>query len=131
MCQKCGEPKPLTDYRRRWTDSDVRMNVCNSCHYASERARRDLTKPVWDGETGELWYRGQMVGRIKRAGTEIMKILATFQDDDWPRRIDDPLDPSPETRKLSQAVYSLNKGLSQIKFRVSGEGIIWDRNDEC
>lgn len=39
-CQKCLEPKPLTNYRRRWRDRDVRMNVCNSCHYASERARR-------------------------------------------------------------------------------------------
>lgn len=40
ICQKCEEPKPLTDYRRRWRDQDVRMNVCNLCHYASERARR-------------------------------------------------------------------------------------------
>lgn len=39
-CQKCLEPKPLTEYRRRWSDRDVRMNVCNSCHCSSERARR-------------------------------------------------------------------------------------------
>ncbi len=44
ICQKCLEPKPLTEYRRRWSDSDVRMNVCNSCHYASERARRARKK---------------------------------------------------------------------------------------
>lgn len=43
-CQTCVEPKPLTDYRRRWSDRDVRMNVCNSCHYASERARRVCKK---------------------------------------------------------------------------------------
>ena len=82
-CQKCAEPKALTDYRRRWRDRDVRMNVCNSCHYASERARRVRNKQEaidriitnyirkWrqgKARWGEFWDCERKISRLNRVG---------------------------------------------------------------
>ena len=39
ICSECCEVKPLTEYRRRFKDRDVRMHQCRACHLAAERYR--------------------------------------------------------------------------------------------
>lgn len=59
-------------------------------------------------------------------------ILAAFQEEDWPERIDDPLpghrgiDPK---RRLIDTIVCLNKGLTHQLIRFHGDGtgtgVIW------
>lgn len=85
-------------------------------------------KPRWDKETHELRFKGQLIRRVRPIADNVIRVLDTFEDDGWPRRIDDPLDPSPETRRISETLRTLNDGLKMIRFRAdgTGEGIIWE-----
>ena len=60
-------------------------------------------------------------------------ILAAFQEDGWPARIDDPLPPVAETdpkRRLSDTIKCLNRKQQNALVRFSGdgtgEGVLWD-----
>ncbi len=50
---------------------------------------RDL--PHWDGELRVLMIHGLVVKRFRTPASSQELILATFQEDGWPLRIDDPL----------------------------------------
>lgn len=93
------------------------------------------TKPVvnWNRETGEL-----RVGKITaktirnlRQAKSVVAILDAFQELEWPESMDDPLkrdanvDP---TERLGDALKSLNRNLTGIKFRKNGTGeaIVWE-----
>jgi len=93
------------------------------------RDRKDgETKPSWDRIKGELSFDGKTVRRIRRIGVakNVVAVLDTFQELDWPSRVDSPL-PSPNSRKHHATIASLNSGLSRIRFRSDGEGegFIW------
>ncbi|MBI2808657.1 MAG: hypothetical protein HYX68_27020 [Planctomycetes bacterium] len=88
-------------------------------------------KPRWDADRAELWFGNRLCKRFRQKAKNQRIILATFQDDDWPSRIDDPLspDPDPETdnrQRLADAVRRLNKNPC-ILFELDGtsEGILW------
>ena len=60
-------------------------------------------------------------------------ILAAFEEEGWPSRIDDPLPPQPEQdskRRLSDTIKCLNRKQASplIHFRGdgTGEGVVWD-----
>lgn len=40
-CSKCGEEKPLTEYRKRSASKDGLQPYCKICHSATEKARKD------------------------------------------------------------------------------------------
>ena len=89
--------------------------------------------PRWDGGRRQLWYAEALVKwyRVPAACQET--ILAAFQEDGWPPRIDDPLgqvngyDPH---ERLHEAVKGLNRGQVQplLMFRRdgTGEGVAWE-----
>jgi hypothetical protein len=86
-------------------------------------------KPEWVKGQGILRFRGEVVRRF-RSGTvakNCVKILDAFQEDGWPTRIDDPLDPHKHQQRLHETLRSLNKGLTEIGFHAdgTGEGICW------
>jgi hypothetical protein len=82
--------------------------------------------PQWNREAGELRYRNKVARRINvwRA-TNICLILDSFQELNWPPRIDSPF--RSKTRILTYALENLNNGLSLIKFgsSESGQRVHW------
>ncbi len=84
--------------------------------------------PSWDRIKGELSFDGETVKRIRRIGIakNVVQVLDTFQELDWPDRVDSPLS-SPNSQKHHATISSLNTDLSRIRFRSDGEGkgFIW------
>ena len=52
-------------------------------------------RPSWDGERQELRFGDQLIKRFKWPAANQQTILAAFEEDGWPARIDDPLPPQP------------------------------------
>ena len=88
--------------------------------------------PRWDGGRRQLWYAGALVKWYRVPAASQETILAAFQEDGWPPRIDDPLsmmngcDPH---ERLHEAVKGLNRGQVRplLVFRRdgTGEGVAW------
>lgn len=95
--------------------------------------RRVAVQPRWDDETRELWYGNILVKRFSRPAPIAARILRTFQQGGWPRKIDDPLLPLPtnrESKRLRNEVAALNRRLDNkvIRFFMDGTGqaICWE-----
>lgn len=89
--------------------------------------------PVWDIERRELRVNGKVVKQFKWSAANQEAILAAFEEDQWPVRIDDPLPPHPEQdskRRLSDTIKCLNRKQKHplIHFRGdgTGEGVVWE-----
>jgi hypothetical protein len=94
---------------------------------------RMVLKPRWDAERHELWYAERLVKRFKWPASNQETILAAFEEEAWPARIDDPLPPQPEQdpkRRLHDTIKCLNRNHATklLRFRGdgTGEGVIWD-----
>ena len=94
--------------------------------------------PEWIHCDRTLRFDEQIVKRFKWRAANQEAILSAFEEEGWPRRIDDPLSPLHDQdpkRRLSDTIKGLNKKqINQlIRFRGdgTGEGIIWEatRND--
>jgi len=89
-------------------------------------------KPVWDPVHRELWYRGVLVRPPFRFDAVAMMILDKFQNQkpSWPRWVEDPLPPNPDTQRdrLKDAIRTLNDNLVILRFRSDGKdtGVIWE-----
>jgi hypothetical protein len=92
----------------------------------------DNCTPSWRGSDGTLYLGSQIVKRFKRPSPNQELILATFEEEGWPDRIDDPLpqvngiDPK---RRLHDSIKWLNRNqttrLLQFSGDGSGEGVRW------
>jgi hypothetical protein len=91
-----------------------------------------LAVPHWDNALRKLWYRNTLVKWFRVPAESQETILAAFQEENWPPRIDDPLgyvhgqDPH---ERLHEAVKGLNRGQVQrlLEFHRdgTGEGVMW------
>jgi len=81
--------------------------------------------PRWDGERRELYW-GEVVLKRFRARAENQElILAAFEEDGWPGRVDDPLPPTyarDASSRLRDAIRRLNEGHTRPLLRFSGDG---------
>ena len=89
--------------------------------------------PTWDAERRLLSFNGRTVKHFKWAAANQEAILAAFQEEGWPARIDDPLPPQPEQdpkRRLSDTIKCLNRkqrnDLIHFHGDGTGEGVIWE-----
>ncbi len=89
--------------------------------------------PTWDDQRNELRLGSVLVKRFKWRAANQEVVLAAFQEDGWPARIDDPLSPVPETdpkRRLSDTIKCLNRKQQNSVLRFSGdgtgEGVLWN-----
>jgi hypothetical protein len=88
--------------------------------------------PRWHGSDSTLFLGSQIVKRFTRPSPNQEIILATFEEEGWPERIDDPLpqangiDPK---RRLHDSIKWLNRNqatrLLQFSGDGSGEGVRW------
>ena len=89
--------------------------------------------PCWDCDRQELRMGSQVVKEFKLHSPNQAIILAAFEEEGWPPRIDDPLphhvDIDPKQR-LHDTIKSLNRNQKArlIRFRGdgTGQGIRWE-----
>jgi hypothetical protein len=91
-------------------------------------------RPRWDGERRQLWYGKQLVKHFRRRAGCQETVLAAFEEEGWPPRIDDPLPRVAEIDprdRLHDAVRRLNRGhlVRRLAFRRdgTGQGVTWSR----
>ena len=89
--------------------------------------------PKWDHDRQELRLGGVIVKQFKVPAPNQEVILAAFQEESWPVRIDDPLPVHPciaAKRRLHETITSLNRNqrLRVINFSGdgSGQGVRWE-----
>jgi hypothetical protein len=90
-------------------------------------------KPLWDRDRQQLRLGNVIVKQFKVPAANQEAILAAFQEESWPVRIDDPLPPKPDQepkRRLHDTINSLNRNQKRSLIRFlgdgSGEGVRWE-----
>lgn len=81
--------------------------------------------PSWDRDRQELRLGDVVVKQFKVPAPNQERILATFEEEGWPVRIDDPLPPAndqdPKAR-LHDTIVSLNRNQKRPLLRFYGDG---------
>lgn len=98
----------------------------------------ETIRPVWT-TTGELWVGRYLVKKFLQEAANQRAVLTAFQEDNWQRRIDDPIPPSPglePKRRLRETVDALNAyhkmtGLIRFGTDGTGKGVIWRFGDRA
>jgi hypothetical protein len=90
-------------------------------------------RPSWESDRHELRLGNVLVKQFKWPATNQEMVLAAFQEEAWPFRVDDPLPPHPDQdskRRLSDTIKCLNRKQKNplLRFRGdgTGEGVIWE-----
>jgi hypothetical protein len=93
--------------------------------------------PKWDRDRQELRFGTQIVKQFKVPAANQETILAAFDEENWPPRIDDPLPPQRDQdpkRRLHDTINSLNRNQKQPLIRFlgdgSGRGVRWERVED-
>lgn len=88
--------------------------------------------PQWDHQARILRVGGRIVKRFKRPSPNQEIVLMAFEEEGWPRRIDDPLSPNGEIdpkRRLHDTIKGLNRHQENQLLHFSGdgrgEGVCW------
>jgi hypothetical protein len=90
--------------------------------------------PVWDRDRQELRLGEVVVKQFKVPAANQERVLAAFEEEGWPIRIDDPLPPvydqDPKIR-LHDTIVSLNRNQKRPLIRFygdgTGQGVRWGR----
>jgi len=92
--------------------------------------------PQWDNNFRVLRIGRWIVKKFKVPSPNQEAILAAFQEEGWPSRIDDPLHPQPEQDskcRLHDTIKSLNRHhqyrFLQFRGDGTGEGVCWEYSD--
>ncbi len=93
----------------------------------------ERTAPRWDPLLRELWVREVLVKRFRRLAPVLELLLTSFQEMDWPIRIDDPLPPQHDIEpheRLRDAIKRLNRCQRPLMIHFmadgSGRGVRWE-----
>jgi hypothetical protein len=99
----------------------------------ARRPPRSKSRPRWNSELRELYIGRTLIKAFGQRAPHQELICTAFEEDNWPRRIDDPLPGDGVTnskQRLHDAIKNLNKGhrARGIKFRGdgTGQGVIWE-----
>lgn len=115
---------------------DSPLAVCETTSPPSGRAQLSTSArrvvPCWDPDLQELRCNGLIVKQYKVPAPNQEMILAAFQEEGWPARIDDPLPPHRDQdpkRRLHDTIVSLNRNHKTRFLRFmgdgSGQGVRW------
>ncbi len=111
------------------TLSAQRPRLATACSDAPPLTRApggDPSRPHWDAARRRLTYEGLLVKQFRgRPGTQEI-ILAVFEEEGWPARIDDPLPPKddmdPKTR-VRNTLVRLNRAQRNALLRFEADGV--------
>jgi hypothetical protein len=99
--------------------------------HAARSKRRDAVKPHWDPERRQLWFASVLVKTFHRIACCQELILAAFEEQGWPSRMDSPLPGGEHAHEaLRNAAKKLNQqlnGLFGFHLDGTGKGITWER----
>jgi hypothetical protein len=114
------------------TAAGLRLLERYDARHGAATAEPVIVVPHWDAGRRQLWYRDQLVKWYRAPAASQETILATFEEDGWPPRIDDPLsrvDGHDPHERLHEAVKGLNRGqvVRLLVFRRDGasQGVMW------
>jgi hypothetical protein len=98
---------------------------------SSPQPTRPISRPLWVAAIRELSIDGKLVKRFKWQAVNQETVLSAFQEDGWPRVIDDPLPPKPQQdskRRLHDTIKALNRNQNKMRFHGNGtgQGIRWE-----
>ena len=115
-------------------DPDIGLELGNLGSAAKPSdSRVQETLPRWNGK--ELWFKDRAVKRFRRPARNQQTILAVFQEEGWPNRIDNPIPANEQCdaqSRLHDTIKSLNRNHipdpSPIRFRGdgTGTGVVWE-----
>jgi hypothetical protein len=111
----------LTETGTRWT-----IVMANGSDGVCDEVENAL--PHWDAERRELYWGKEIIKRFRLPAKNQERLLAVFEEENWPSRIDDPLPIEDEIEpqaRLRDAIRRLNKGheLRAIRFHGDGNGM--------
>jgi hypothetical protein len=100
---------------------------------ARQAYKNPKVKPYWDADLRELWLGDTLIKRYRRPAPIAHWIFTAFQEQNWKRRIDDPLIPlpngNPPPDRLRCQVQALNRSLKGTPLRFlmdgTGHGLRW------
>lgn len=123
----------IIDYLRAWQEKRAeQLKEVEQSDEAGDGSDANTKTPEWDDNHRELRFHGQCCKRFRQPAENQITILRTFQDDDWPGQIDDPL-PGVHgkdlKRRLRDTVRSLNVNMHLLHFECdgTGKGVIWNQ----
>lgn len=88
--------------------------------------------PSWDPDRHELVFNGMLIKKFKLPSYNQERVLTTFQEENWPARIDNPLPPGriPVKQQLHDTIKCLNRNQKNRRVRFqgdgTGEGVLWE-----
>ncbi len=88
----------------------------------------DIVKPQtprWDSDERILWVGNQVVKEYRVRSPNQEAVLSAFEEERWPRYVDDPLSPTPEQnpkQRLRDTIKWLNSNQRNSLIRFSGDG---------
>jgi hypothetical protein len=107
-----------------------------AARYPGSRNGQTAAKPAWDANRRELRLGVVVIKWFRTPACCQEQILAAFEEEGWPERIDDPLGHVPgknSKRRLHNAINCLNRShqVPALTFHGDGTGmgIIWKRAD--
>ena len=114
-------------------EENLRVTINRNFSNNRKGPKGEPSLPTWDSERRELHINGTTVKRFKWTAVNQETILAVFEEEGWPDRIDDPLPPQPDQhskRRLSDTIKCLNRKQQNklIHFHGdgTGEGVTWE-----
>jgi hypothetical protein len=131
---------PLAALGQLWdrgprTGPEAEKLLCR--RHSQQRCRRTEGKPHFDRDLRILWLDGAVVKRFREPAQNQELVLAAFEEDGWPERIDDPIPPhdgiDPKAC-LRSAIWHLNRRQEHELIRFfgdgTGEGVCWARCED-
>ena len=133
----------LTEEGVAYARSALKQAAAPDAAASPARSRNGTGDPVLDGRAGALiphWDAGlrelrlgdHVVKRFRRLSPNQERILAVFEEEGWPPRIDDPLPRHPDgesKRRLHDTIKGLNHKQQQPLIHFlgdgTGEGVSW------
>lgn len=88
----------------------------------------------WDADLGRLWCGDRLIKEYREEAENQKTILAAFEEEGWPHRIDDPLpgvrDDRRAKRRLRDTITGLNQdhvapGVMRFRGDGTGRGVRW------
>lgn len=121
-----------------WDESLVRAHSYPALpHRHLPQPPKPPLTPIWDRDRQELRVGLNVVKQFKVPAANQECVLAAFQEESWPPRIDDPLSPQRDQdpkRRLHDTICSLNRNQKRSLIRFfgdgSGQGVRWEFAEE-
>lgn len=131
--QSCGAARSTAEVSEARTGLGVQAKHRSVHSFADPIGTARASHPNWDAQRRVLSLAGAIVKRFKWVAENQETVLAAFEEETWPPRIDDPLSPHIDQdpkRRLSDTIKCLNRNQHQrlIRFRGdgTGEGVVWE-----